>query len=278
MNIQSIYCVLIGMLSAQVACAQVPSKITGLKMPESVIQAKDGRVFVSEIGGFGQDGDGQITVINTKGQASVFAKGMDDPKGLAIIGDDLYVADKTRILKVTANGEWTVFVPASAFTRTPDFLNDLATDAAGNLYVSDSGDLKGGGGSIYKINTQGAVQVLINTQADARVLGPNGLLIDGQDLIWVDFASGILYRLEMTTLKMTEIAQGFGGGDGIVKLANGDWVVSDWKNGKVMRVSQGKVKLIQDGFQSAADIELSQDGQYVMVPDMKAGELHFIQP
>ncbi|MEY3798549.1 MAG: hypothetical protein RLZZ572_730, partial [Pseudomonadota bacterium] len=72
-------------------------KISGLKMPESVVQATDGRVFVSEINGFGVDGDGQISVIEA-GQVKLFAKGLDDPKGLAIIGQSLYVADNKRIL------------------------------------------------------------------------------------------------------------------------------------------------------------------------------------
>ncbi|MDP3677763.1 MAG: gluconolaconase, partial [Methylotenera sp.] len=100
-----------------------PQKITGLKTPESVVQAKDGRIFVSEINGFGKDGDGQITVIDALGKASIFASGLDDPKGLAMIGQDLYVADKTKILKITPTGKVSVFVAAESFPVTPLFLN-----------------------------------------------------------------------------------------------------------------------------------------------------------
>ena len=60
-------------------------KISGLKMPESVVQGQDGKIYVSEINGFGKDGDGQITVIEN-GKARVFTSGLDDPKGLVIIG------------------------------------------------------------------------------------------------------------------------------------------------------------------------------------------------
>ncbi|HYG13234.1 MAG TPA: gluconolaconase, partial [Methylophilaceae bacterium] len=74
-------------------------KISGLKTPESAVVGKDGRIYVSEINGFDQDGDGQISVIGADGKAQVFASGMDDPKGLAMMGEDLYVADKTRVLK-----------------------------------------------------------------------------------------------------------------------------------------------------------------------------------
>ena len=48
----------------------------------------DGRIYVSEIGGFGKDGDGKVTAIGPDGKAMPFASGMDDPKGLAAIGND----------------------------------------------------------------------------------------------------------------------------------------------------------------------------------------------
>ncbi len=257
-------------------------KISGLKMPESVVQAKDGKIYVSEINGFGQDGDGQITVIEN-GHASILVKGLDDPKGLAIIGQSLYVADNKRVLKVDLTGakqaQVQVFAAATAFPEMPLFLNDLEPDLAGNLYVSDSGDLKGAGGAIYKINPQGKVTLVINSQQDARILAPNGLLMDdsGDVLMEVDFASGILYSYNMKTKVLNDVAQGFGGGDGLVHHSNGSMFISDWKNGKVFKINlAGEVKEIKSGYQSAADIALTKDEKTLMVPDMKAGELDFI--
>ena len=257
-------------------------KISGLKMPESVVQAKDGKIYVSEINGFGQDGDGQITVIEN-GQARILVKGLDDPKGLAIIGQSLYVADNKRVLKVDLTGakqaQVQVFAAATAFPEMPLFLNDLEPDIAGNLYVSDSGDLKGVGGAIYKINPQGKVTLVINSKQDARILAPNGLLMDdsGDVLMEVDFASGILYSYNMKTKVLNDVAEGFGGGDGLVHHANGSMYVSDWKNGRVFSVNlAGEVKEIKSGYQSAADIALTKDEKTLMVPDMKAGELDFI--
>ena len=255
-------------------------KITGLKTPESVVQASDGRIFVSEINEFGKDGDGQITVIEN-GKKRVFATGLDDPKGLALIGKTLYVADKTKIMKIDMEGHVQTFVPASAFPTTPLFLNDLEHDPAGNIYVSDSGDLfgSGKGGTIYKISPKGEVTLLINDQQDARVKAPNGLLADDTStvLIYVDFASGILYSLNTQTHQLNDIAEGFGGGDGVVHRSNGTMYVSDWKGGKVFSVNtKGEVSLVKDGYQSAADIAITKDEKYLMVPDMKAGELDFI--
>jgi len=256
----------------------VMQKITGLKMPESVVQAKNGKIYVSEINEFGKDGDGQITVIEN-GKSHVFVKGLDDPKGLVIIGQYLYVADKVKVLKIDMNGHMQVFAAANAFPEVPLFLNDLEADKAGNLYVSDSGDLKGKGGAIYKIDPQGKVTLVINNKQEPRVLAPNGLVMDdtGDVIMVVDFVSGILYSYNMKNHVLTDLAEGFGGGDGLVHHSSGKMFVSDWKNGKVFSINlAGDVTEIKAGYQSAADIALTKDEKTLMVPDMKAGELDFI--
>jgi len=257
------------------------TKITGLKTPESVVQANDGKIYVSEINAFGKDGDGQISVIEN-GQLSVFADGLDDPKGIVIIGDSLFVADNTQIVKIDLADatQKEVFVPANAFPKTPQFLNDLEADPQGNLYVSDSGDMATGkGGAIYKINASGEVTKLIDGEDNALVLAPNGLLADdtGKFLLYVDFTSGVLYNLNTETSEISDIDEGFGGGDGLAHHSSGTIYVSDWKNGKVFAVSvTGDITTIGPQYQAAADIALTKDERYLMVPDMKAGELDFI--
>ena len=270
-------------LASLAAHADDVKKVIGLKTPESVIAAKDGRVFVSEIGEFGKDGDGQITVIEKNGDVRAFAKGLDDPKGLAFVGKDLFVADNHRVLKVSPKGDVHVFAAAQAFPEQPLFLNDLESDKAGNLYVSDSGDLKGAGGALYKITPQGKVTTVISGKQDARVLAPNGLLMGKTEncIMVVDFVSGILYRLDMKKNALIEVAKGFGGGDGIVNGKKDQFYVSDWKNGKVFSVKLEKgavanAELVKEGFMAAADIAPSQDGKFLLVPDMKAGELVYL--
>lgn len=257
--------------------------VSGLLTPESAVQAADGKIYVSEINGFGQDGDGQIRVID-HGKSSVLVQGLDDPKGLVIIGNDLYIADKSCVLRIALNQETAsaeVFLAATDFPKVPQFLNDLSADANGNLYISDSGDIlgTGKGGAIYKVTPQRKLSLLLDGNIDARILAPNGLLADakGEHLLLVDFTSGVLYNYNQVTKKLEELANGFGGGDGIVKQANGNIYVSDWKNGKVFRVDpQHKVSLIKEGYQSAADIALTQDDHHLLVPDMKAGKLEII--
>jgi len=271
-------------IGCQHTAAYQSEKVTKLLTPESVVQAVDGRIYVSEINGLGKDGDGQIRVIEN-GKASVLVKGLDDPKGLAIIGNDLYIADKTKVLKVDRNAspaKVETFVEASAFANPPQFLNDLEADPLGNLYVSDSGDIlgTGKGGAIYKIDPQGNTSLLIDGKQDDRVMAPNGLLADdtGNYLIYVDFTSGILYQYDQKNKTLVDISEeNFGGGDGVVHHSDGTMFVSDWKSGKVYRVlMSGDVELLKSGYQSAADIAITKDEQYLMVPDMKAGVLDFI--
>jgi gluconolactonase len=164
----------------------VPSKahdslnvISGFTSPESVVQDAKGDIYVSEIGEFNKDSDGKITRISIDGKLSTFASGMDDPKGLTFIGKSLYVTDKNRVLKVEPDGKWAVFGSTMAFPQTPVFFNDITSDEAGNLYVSDSGNLKTGG-AIFKIAKDKKVTVILNEDSP-EILAPNGLLVVKND-------------------------------------------------------------------------------------------------
>lgn len=260
------------------ADVQIVKKLTGFEMPESVLIAPDGKTYVSEIGEFGKDGDGKISIIEG-GKRKIFATGMDDPKGLAYTKGALYVADKARILKIEKNGKWKVFAAAEAFPQKPQFLNDLTTDKAGNIYVSDSGDLKGKGGAVYRVAPDGKVSTVITGAEDKHILAPNGLLPDGSEfLLMVDFLSGELYRIVLKTGRMTRVAEGFGGGDGIARDSKGVLWISDWKNGRLFTLKKdGELKLVKDGFKAPADIAIATDGRTVLVPDMKAGEMVWVK-
>ena len=263
------------LISINVAYAETPATISGLKNPESALTGPDGRVYVSEIGEFDKDGDGKLTVVDKDGKAKDFVTGLNDPKGLTVVGKHLFVTDKTRILKVSLDGSYEVFAAANAFPVVPQFLNDLEADAKGNIYVSDSGDLKGSGGAVYRLDKNGKVKLITHSDQDPQVKAPNGLLINSKGaLLALDFVTGTLNRINLKTGKLQKLAEGFGGGDGLLRGANGVLYVSDWKNGSVFTVSKkAEVKLLKKGFKSAADIGFSADGKFILVPDMQAGEL-----
>ena len=162
-------------LVAQEKGAQVIAK--GIKNPESVAVAFDGRIFVSEIGEFGKDGDGRIVEI-VGDQVKPFAVGLDDPKGMAVVrggkgASSLVVTDKDRIWKIDGKGKATVWVAADKFPTKPQFLNDIAVDEKGVVCVSDSGDLKGNGGAVYRIDQKGKVTLLVDSKKNPKLKTKN---------------------------------------------------------------------------------------------------------
>jgi gluconolactonase len=272
-NLRVFLVLLSALISITLNAHESLNTISGLVSPESVAQDAKGDIYVSEIGEFNKDGDGKITRISIDGKLSTFASGMDDPKGITFIGKSLYVTDKNRVLKVEPDGKWTVFGSTMAFPQTPVFLNDITSDDAGNIYVSDSGNLKSGG-AIFKI-AQNKKITLVLDENTPEILAPNGLCIIKNDLYEVDFSSGILYKINLKNKSISKIAEGFGGGDGLIKSGN-NFFVSDWKNGKIFKVQGSKVSLYKDGFTAAADIALSYDNKSIMTPDMKAGSITFV--
>ena len=272
-NLRVFLVLLSALISITLNAHESLNTISGLISPESVAQDAKGDIYVSEIGEFNKDGDGKITRISIDGKLSIFASGMDDPKGITFIGKSLYVTDKNRVLKVEPDGKWTVFGSTMAFPQTPVFLNDITSDEAGNLYVSDSGNLKSGG-AIFKI-AQNKKITLVLDENTPEILAPNGLWIIKNDLYEVDFSSGILYKINLKNKSISKIAEGFGGGDGLIRSGN-NFFVSDWKNGKIFKVQGSKVSLYKDGFKATADIALTYDNKSIMTPDMKAGSITFV--
>lgn len=121
---------------------------------------------------------------------------MDDPKGVAVLNNFLFVTDKTKVLRIARNnGKVETLVDAAKFPVPPQFLNDIVIDtestpAIGTIYVSDSGDRKGAGGAVFRITMppppkgkgpapMGAPKV--DLIADAKTIPglhtPNGLAI-----------------------------------------------------------------------------------------------------
>jgi sugar lactone lactonase YvrE len=274
MKFLCIYLVLfLAFLSITLKAHESLNTISGFVSPESVVQDAKGDIYVSEIGEFNKDGDGKITRISVDGKLSTFASGMDDPKGLTFIGKSLFVTDKNRVLKVEPNGKWTVFGSTMTFPQTPIFLNDITSDEEGNLYVSDSGNLKSGG-AIYKITQNKKITIVLNENTP-EILAPNGLWVIKNDLYEVDFSSGILYKVNLKNKSILKVAEGLGGADGLIKSED-NFFVSDWKNGKIYKVHGSKVSLYKDGFTAAADIVLSYDKKSIITPDMKAGSVTLV--
>lgn len=262
--------------------AEEPKSITIIKdlsLPESAAVGPDGRTYVSVMGEREVKGDGSIVVL-VDGKAEVFASGLDDPKGLTSWKEDLYVADRTRIWRISKNGKPTVFVAADAFPIAPMFFNDLTVDDQGTFYVADSGNRQGQGGAVFKISSEGKPTKIVTAVERPEIKMPNGVLPDGPNhVLMADFLAGVLYRVRLSDGALERIAEELGAADGIVRDSKGNLYVSDWKGGRIFRLpgGNGKPQLIATGFQAAADICLGADGKHLIIPDLKAGTISLLQ-
>jgi glucose/arabinose dehydrogenase len=249
--------------------------VTGLKNPESVTIGLDGRVYVTVVGEFDKDGDGAVMVLDGN-KAVPFATGLDDPKGIVAFRQFLFVTDKKRVVRIDPKGKVSAIAAAEAFPVPPVFLKDIAVDEFGALYVSDSGDLMGTGGAIFRIDQKGKVSLVADAKKNPAIKTPNGLLHDSlMHLLFVDFTTGELHRMKIADGSSEKLADGFGGSDGLVFDPFGRLYVSDWKNGKVFVIPRpgDKPVLMAEGFQAAADLCYDIPRNRLLVADMKAGTI-----
>src|SRR5579872_5279986 len=273
-----VYLTAVSLFAAQLFAADVAKPIvSGLKSPESVCLGPDGSAYVTEIGEFGKDGDGQVSVIKD-GRAKLFATGLDDPKGIVHFANAFYVTDKTRVVKIDMAGKVTPLAVAEKFPSPPQFLNDIAVDPEnGILFVSDLGDLKGSGGAVFRIDLRsGKISLVVNAERLPGLATPNGLALDGAShLLLLDFGSGILHRIKLADNSAQKVAEGFDGGDGLAWDKFGRLFVTSWKTGQVWGIPRPGQKpiLLPAKFEQAADLCIDAANKHLLVPDMKTGTL-----
>ncbi len=113
----------------------------GFKTPESVVydQAND-VLYVSNVNGApgDRDGNGFISRVSLEGEILEleWVTGMDAPKGLAIVGNKLYVSDIDTLVEININGG---AITNRYTAEGGQFFNDVAASADGDVYVSDTG-------------------------------------------------------------------------------------------------------------------------------------------
>jgi gluconolactonase len=267
------------MAAAAPLFAQRPQIITGLKQPESVAVGPDGKVYVSETGEYEKANDGYISVLEG-GKLRRFAVGLDDPHGIKWYRDHLFVSDNMGMVwRIDAQGKPERFVDATDFPRKITNFNDLEIDGDGNLYLSDSGDWDGGGGAIYRITQDKKITPVITQDDDVRVVSPNGLLMEGDHLLAVDYTTGILFRVDLKAKSMEKIVGGLGACDGLVRDASGRLLISDFAGHRIFVLARPDAKpqeISLNGIESAADFAVSPDGKSLLVPDMSGGKLAIV--
>jgi sugar lactone lactonase YvrE len=272
---------LVGLIVSLVICcteAEAAPKLLwetkGLAQPESVVvDPATGAIYVSNIVGavMQKDGNGFIAKLNGDGKVVTrqWVKGLDSPTGLALHDRTLYVADVDQLVEINAaSGEIVKRYPAKGAT----FLNDVAIDSDGTVYVSDTPS-----NTIWRLK-DGSFEPWI---ADDKLNGPNGLLVQGDMLVVASLGKipGVGQKQELAGLSLislkdqsvTKLGDGrpIGNLDGLELLQPGVYLVTDWAAGALYRVdAKGKAQQLIDLNQGSADLTYLPDKKIVLIPMM----------
>jgi DNA-binding beta-propeller fold protein YncE len=222
--------------AADAAVATAPRIVDGFASPESVASA-GARHFVSNMGGKPEptrkDGDGYISELDAQGtvvKARAFPRAGDPPlnapKGMAVIGNRLYVTDIDRIVGYDITSHKQVF--EAVVSGGPEkFFNDLAVESATTLLMTDT--LRN---ALYRYDFDSKKLTLVA----GDMPGANGVAVDGaRKLAYVaamgaKFAGGDLYSVPLGgDAEAQRIGAVHGLFDGIA-LVDGQLLLSDWKS------------------------------------------------
>ncbi|QED36907.1 hypothetical protein FK178_03905 [Antarcticibacterium arcticum] len=237
-------------------------KVEGFSHPESVVfDPVHNTLLVSNIGEK-EPGDGFISRLGLDGQiiSTKWVEGLNDPKGLLLLGNKLYVTDNTDLVIIdNDNAEIIERIPVEG----AGFLNDIAEGPEGSLFISDTRN-----SSIYKRETSGKVTEWLNTP---QLENPNGLLVVGNYLhiaAWGSEGAGNVLRVNLDTKEINNITNsGVGNLDGIQLVEQEDFFVSDWATGKIFYVSKEKAhREVLTSAKSAGDILYLKNTKQIVVP------------
>ena len=278
-------------LAAPASPSTIVIKDAGLQTPECAVWDADQDVyFLSNINGDPTEADknGFISKVGPDGKIIELKfiesgkKGaeLNAPKGMAIAGNVLYVADLDTIRKFDRKSG----KPKGKIAiKDAVFLNALTVSPDGKvLYVSDSavqinaGGFSGtGSDAIYEIDLRKkSVRPLVK---DKALHWPNGLLADDTGIWSVSLGANELihvsYKGELGAV--TKLPKG--SLDGIVRLADNSLLISSWEGSAVYRgLPGGEFKEVISGVTSPAAIGLDGKRRAVLIPIFMASafEIH----
>ena len=257
--------------------------VSGFKTPESVRYDSVGDVFyVSNINGspVAKDNNGFISRMKPDGSIDslqLIAGGRDGvtlnaPKGLALVGDTLWVADIDAVrafnVKTGAVVATIDFTPFKAL-----FLNDICVGGDGALYVTDSG-IKPSGTSmahvagadrIFRIDAAHHATIALATDS---LHWPNGITWDASGKRFIvapyDQVPQIL-AWRPGTPQPVIIGYGPGQYDGVEILADRRLIITSWADSTVS-IRDGNVRQAIRNLPSPADIGIDTRRMHIAVP------------
>jgi hypothetical protein len=224
--------------------------------------AADDNGFISRVSAAG--GDPESRWIDGEGESVK----LDAPKGMALVGEELWVADLQTVRRFdrrsgAPRGE--IAIPESSF------LNDLAAASpSGPVYVSDTAIkieegnvVPTGADAVFEIALDGSAKKLSSGEALNR---PNGLAAGASGLWVVSYGGSELFRI-VDGAKVPGASLPGGALDGLIELPDGTFLVSSWDSSGVYRgPAAGPFELAIPEIPAPADLGFDSKRQLVLVP------------
>ncbi len=234
-----------------------------LRTPESVLYYPSGNfLFVSNINGkpLDKDGNGFISKIDLNGNIIDlrWVKGLNAPKGMGVADHKLYVTDIDRLVIIDIDS---AHIIQTIPVQGAKFLNDIAIDKNGNVYISDSQN-----NLIYRFNGD-TVEVFAN-----ELKGANGLYFLNDAVLYVGCAD----RLAAVNINSGQVATVMKVNtvmiDGLKKVCpkENEFITTDWQ-GKIFLINtdENETELLMDfpdKNKNAADVEFIMDKHLLYIP------------
>ncbi len=255
---------------------------TGLMTPESVLWDATRNVwYVSNINGADiKDDNGYIVRFGPDGtlmDSVPFINGADDditlhaPKGMAIVGDTLYVADIDAVQTFNlTTGTQIASIEMGEMGAT--FLNDVAAAAGGVVYITDSGISFDSTGAMTHPGKSRVFMLVAGKASEAVVLpeqsAVNGMAWDAARGAWllVGFNSPNIFAWTPGADSVEVLGTGPGGGDGLIMLADGRALYSSWADSSLTTFVNGVSTTLRKGLPSPADLGYDAARGIVAVP------------
>lgn len=271
---------LVALLLAGLAVSSEAAQITGLETPNSFVGDSSGKeYFISNINGEpeARDNNGFITKLNTEGkitslkfiQGGVAEVVLHAPKGMALVGSVLYVADLDQLKGFDkTTGKLLITVSFSPPSRSPVSLTDVTASPTGLLYASDQT-----ANSVYRVTPSDnyRVDLLIH---DERLAGPAGLAVHPKTnhLIAVSWDKGKILEItpegELSELEANGFfTSRFQNLSGVDFDQWGNMYVSDLTKGKIWRMTRDRrFQVIAEYLPAPADISIDRTNNLILVP------------
>lgn len=282
--------------AAPTAAPAVAAKVgesVGMKTPESVRYDPELDLFyVSNINGnpSQHDGNGFIAIVradSTGVAPKMLVEGgkngvtLDAPKGMALSGDTLWVADINHV-RAFNRKTGAKLADIDLSSQKAQFLNDVAIGGDGSVYVTDTGiafDDKGaqthpGVDQIFKISAGKATVI----HADS-LNAPNGITWDKTNsrFLLAPFSGNAVQTWKDGDKSTATLVTGPGGYDGIEVLGDGRILVSSWTDSTVNVIQNGALSKLVTGVAAPADIGVDTKRNLVAVPRFNDGKVEYFK-